>query len=147
LKNWIPKVLQSAVTFVSSDITKGNAWFESLSTELKNSDYAILCLTPDNIKSPWLNFEAGALFDRFNSSKVCPFLFNIQPSDIDGPLKQLQAAVFTKEDIFKLISSLNDLMETKIDNERFKDVFEKHWPELKQSFDNIHVKQTQPVKN
>lgn len=143
LNNWIPRVLQSAKTFISLDIAKGNTWFESLSTELKNSNYGILCLTEDNIESPWLNFEAGALFSKFDSSNVCPFLYNLQPSDIDGPLKQLQATVYTKEDVFRLISRLNDLMDNKLDPEILKDAFETRWPGLEKSFDEIHLEETQ----
>jgi hypothetical protein len=139
LKDWIPNVLQSTNTFISSDIAKGKPWFESISTALKNSDYGILCLTNDNIKSPWLNFEAGALFIGFSSDRVCPFLYNLQLSDIDGPLKQLQATVYKKEDVFRLISNINDLTDNKLDSGRLKNTFEKYWPDLKQSLDGINV--------
>lgn len=144
LNNWIPRVLQSVKAFISSDIAKGNTWFQSISTELKNSDYGILCLTKDNIMSPWLNFEAGALYIKFESSRVSPFLYDLQPSDIDGPLKHLQATVYTKEDVFRLISDINDLTDNKLDPEILKDSFETRWPDLERSFDDIHLEETQP---
>ena len=147
LNDWIPNVLQTAETFVSSDIAKGNTWFESISAELKNTDYGIICITEENSRSPWLNFEAGALFIKLNSSKVCPFLYDLQPSDIDGPLQQLQATVYTKEDVFKLINSLNDSADNKLSYERLKNIFEKYWPDLQQSFNNINIEKIQFENN
>jgi hypothetical protein len=42
------------------DNEAGVRWEDVVSSELKETDFGILCLTPDNLQSTWLNFEAGA---------------------------------------------------------------------------------------
>jgi hypothetical protein len=43
------------------DNESGVRWAEVISTEPNASDFGIICLTSDDLKSTWLNFEAGAL--------------------------------------------------------------------------------------
>jgi hypothetical protein len=45
-----------------------------------------VCLTPDNIDSPWIHFEAGALSRALESAKLCPLLFGMDPTDLTGRL-------------------------------------------------------------
>ncbi len=35
--------------------------FISWSARLQETDFGIICLTPENVSAPWLLFEAGAL--------------------------------------------------------------------------------------
>jgi hypothetical protein len=135
LKEWIPNVLQSIEPYVSSeDIDKGSRWSTDIAKELVNSTYGILCVTKDNFKAPWLNFEAGALSKELDASRVCPFLFNIKKSEIEGPLLQFQATTNTKEDFFKLMSSVNNSrMDQKLPDDRLRRTFEVWWPSLEES--------------
>ena len=55
-----------------------------------------------------LNFEAGALSKSIEQSKVCPFLVDLKPSDIqNSPILQFQMASASKDDVFKLFNSIN----------------------------------------
>lgn len=109
LKNWIPNVLQLVEVFVSSeDIEKGSRWSEEIASQLSFSNFGILCLTKGNSKAPWLVFEAGALSNNVGTAKVCPFLIGVEVSEIAKPLQQFQAVTFTKQDVFKLIRSINN---------------------------------------
>jgi hypothetical protein len=58
---WLAGVLGDRVTsFLSfADIEKGEGWFERLLAELGKADAALLCLTPENLASPWMHFESG----------------------------------------------------------------------------------------
>src|SRR5213592_1171184 len=47
--------------FFSDKLEKGVAWFESILEELRAADAGVVCLTAENLESPWLHFEAGAL--------------------------------------------------------------------------------------
>jgi hypothetical protein len=47
--------------FVSDSIAKGVAWFDSILTELNRAKVGIACVTAENLHSPWMHFEAGAL--------------------------------------------------------------------------------------
>lgn len=125
LKDWIHQVLHTIDPFVSTiDIAKGSTWFNSLTTELRNSEYGILCLTNENTREPWLNFEAGAIFIKFNESRVCPFLYNIEHDKIDEPVQHLQSTSFTENDVFNLISDINKLV-NKLDDINLQKAFKK----------------------
>ncbi len=76
LRDWIPAVIPSIAPWVSSeDIPKGTRWSTEVAKELANSFSGIICVTPDNIREPWLLFEAGALSGSVEKSRVFPILF------------------------------------------------------------------------
>ncbi len=103
-KEWIPSVIQVAKPFFSpNDIDKGTRWFSDISEELDKTQIGLIFLTKDNLQAPWLMFEAGALSKYIDKARVCPILFGVEPTDIEGPLIQFQATRFTKEDIQKVI--------------------------------------------
>ena len=107
-REWLPAVIQSLEPYVSSeDIDKGARWSSDIAKELEDSTFGILCVTKDNIEAPWLSFEAGALSKTMDKSFVTPFLFDIKRSEVNGPILQFQSTVFEKDDIKKLIHTLN----------------------------------------
>jgi hypothetical protein len=133
LRDWLPSVVQSIKPYVSSeDIDKGARWSSDIAKELEQSTYGILCVTKDNIDASWLNFEAGALSKTIDKSFVSPFLFNLKRSDVRGPLLQFQSTVFEKEDVRKLLESINSRApETeRLDLAVLKRGFEVWWPHL-----------------
>jgi len=138
-KNWLPKVIQAAKPFYSPhDIGKGSRWNYDIAKELDSTSVGLICLTQDNLESPWIMFEAGALSKNVDNSKVCPILFNVEPSQIIGPLTQFQATTkFSKEEIYKTLIMLNEeLGENKLKSSDLQDQFEMWWPKLKESVEN-----------
>lgn len=112
-REWLPSVIQSLEPYVSSeDIDKGARWSSDIAKELEDSTFGILCVTKDNLHAPWLSFEAGALSKTMDKSFVTPFLFDIKRSEVNGPILQFQSTVFEKEDIKKLIHTLNKAYDT-----------------------------------
>jgi hypothetical protein len=122
LGDWLKDVIQILDPFVSSDIDKGVTWFNVIGESLKNSSFGVLCLTPENLNSDWVLFEAGALFKGIPGSRVVPLLFNIKPSDLTGPLSQFQSATDCQnvEQLFQLASSINNLIDNKLDEDRLR---------------------------
>lgn len=107
-REWLPSVIQSLEPYVSSeDIDKGARWSTDIAKELEDSTFGILCVTKDNLHAPWLSFEAGALSKTMDKAFVTPFLFDIKRSEVNGPILQFQSTIFEKEDIKKLIHTLN----------------------------------------
>lgn len=140
LKQWIPCVIQSVEPyFSSSDIDKGARWSTDIAKELQDASYGVLCVTRDNLDSAWLNFEAGALSKSIDQAKVCPFLIDIKPSDIqDSPILQFQMAKFTKEDVLKLFESINaNLDERKLTNEVLSETFDAFWPKIEKDLNEV----------
>jgi len=137
LKEWLEQCIQSVEVFFSSeDIEKGDNWQIKLSNELQDTNYGIVCLTPENIDAPWIHFEAGAL-SKMLDSKVMVLAMNINFSDIKGPLKAFQATKFERDDIFKLLKAINANQEKPLTDEKLKNSFEAFWPQFKSKIDQI----------
>lgn len=140
LKQWIPCVIQSVEPYFSSaDIDKGARWSTDIAKELQDASFGILCVTNENLSSAWLNFEAGALSKSIEQSKVCPFLVDLKPSDIqDSPILQFQMANATKDDVFKLFKSINvNLGEAKLNEVVLGTTFETFWPKIEEALNDI----------
>ena len=144
LRRWLPCVLQNVEPyFTPEDIEKGTRWSSDITGELESSDIGVICLTKSNTTQPWILFEAGALSKRFEKSKVCTVLFDLEPTDVTGPLTIFQATRFEKADFKKLVKSINAAVkENKLDDAVLDDVFEKWWPDLEQKVQTILGDQT-----
>lgn len=147
LREWLPNVIQSLDPWMSSeDIEKGARWYVDIVSELESSYYGIICLTSDNIESPWIHFEAGALSKSMEKSRVCPYLFHIDPSIIKGPLVLFQAAKSTKDDTKKLLHSINQaLAENALSTEKLDKTFERWWPDLNAKLEEISKMKDMPI--
>jgi hypothetical protein len=131
LRNWLPYVLHEIEPYVSSeDIDKGANWSASLGRELDSSNYGIICVTKENQHAPWLNFEAGALAKSFTQARVTPFLLDLVPVDVKGPLSLFQATTADKDDVERLIRSINGICERSLSDERVSETVNVWWPKL-----------------
>jgi len=132
LRELLPTVIQAVQPyFTPDDIEKGARWNIEISKELEESSVGILCLTQNNLKAPWLMFEAGALAKSLEKSRVIPILFGVEPSELSGPLVQFQAVSFNRDDIYKLVKTINKALgKDKLDSQILSSVYDKWWPEL-----------------
>lgn len=144
LRDWLPSVIQSIQPYVSSeDIDKGARWSSDIAGELHESTYGLICLTRDNINAPWINFEAGALGKSIDKARVSPFLFRIRRSEVEGPILQFQSTIFEKEDVLKLLKSVNDACGADgLEDSRLERSFEVWWPELERQLNEVPQEQT-----
>lgn len=150
LRDWLPFVIQSIQPYVSSeDIDKGTRWSIDIAKELEDSSFGILCVTPQNLEAPWINFEAGALSKAFNNSNVSPFLFGLKPSELKkSPLLQFQSTLYEKKDFVKLILSINNALGSdKLDENKLKRTFEVWWDNLKEKLDSYLPESTNATTN
>lgn len=138
-RDWLPAVIQSLEPYVSSeDIDKGARWSSDIANELDDSSFGILCVTKQNIDAPWLNFEAGALSKTMDKSFVSPFLFNIKRSEVNGPVLQFQSTIFEKDDVEKLIKTLNKACgEFQLKENLLSKAFDVWWPTLEHKLKEI----------
>jgi hypothetical protein len=134
LYDWLPAVLQAVAPYVSSeDIDKGARWNTDISKELENASFGILCITPENVEAPWLNFEAGALSKSLDRGRVAPLLFKVERTAITGPLLQFQSTLLDTDDVRKLVKSLNvALGDQALEESRLDEVFDVWWPHLEE---------------
>lgn len=143
-RDWLPIVIQSVTTYVSSeDIDKGARWSNDIAKELETCSYGVICVTKENIAAPWVNFEAGALSKFVNEGYVSPFLLNLKKSEVKGPLLQFQATAYEKEDVRKLLYSINKACgEEGLEVSRLDTAFNLMWDNLKGQLDEIIQKYT-----
>jgi catechol 2,3-dioxygenase-like lactoylglutathione lyase family enzyme len=117
------------------DVPKGAHWPKTLSEELEQSQAGVICVTQENKEKPWLLFEAGSLARNFSDqSRLCVMLFDLESKELPGPLSFYQAATTEKEDMWKLLLSLNRIAgDHKLDDDRLRRAFERSWPDLDSS--------------
>ena len=83
LRGWLPKIINAIKPWLSSeDIDKGARWSTDVASRLEAAKAGIICLTPSNLHSDWILFEAGALSKTLKNTFVCPFLIGLDPSDV-----------------------------------------------------------------
>lgn len=138
LHDWMPLVLHYVETWLSkADIEAGQRWADQVARELEASNFGILCITKENVASPWVLFEAGALAKSMQGSRVVPFLLDLEFSDITGPLAQFQAKKVDRAGVFEVVQSLNQLAQTPVPEDRVRQLFEALWPELEKKVSKI----------
>ena len=137
LSIWIPTIIQTVDVFYSpNDIAKGENWSSRLSDELEQSNFGIVCLTPENTLAPWIHFEAGAL-SKVANSRVSAIMLGISPSDVKGPLARFQNTAFTREDFYRLFLSINSSHEAPLRQAVLEHAFDNSWEKLERDITAI----------
>lgn len=145
-RDWVPLVLQESSPFMSStDIDLGTRWNDKINSQLEKSTIGILFLTPENIDSPWLNFEAGALSKSIGTeSKIIPILFGNDDLTVKiskTPLKQFQSLLHPdKQGFNSLVTTLNASMENSLSEKQLKTTFDMWWPGFEDDLQKINQK-------
>jgi hypothetical protein len=126
-----------------TDISKGTYWPDELIDQLTKCNYAILCLTNENITNPWILFEAGFYAKIFKRSFICPYLLGFtQDKLISSPLALFQSAKADYGDTLGLLTAINEAYcsfyrspgeETHITNEWIENNFKAHWPKFQRN--------------
>jgi len=121
----------------TGDIEKGSLWFNDLNDQLKDTPVGIICLTRDNADARWILFEAGALAKGLTTSRVCTLLIDFEHSELKRPLSEFNGTRPTKEDMFKLVETINSaLAEKALPRETLDVVFDKFWSDFKDKVDS-----------
>lgn len=132
LRDWLPMIINAAKPFLSvSDLEKGTRWSSELALRLHTAKAGIICVTPSNIHSDWLLFETGALSKTIADTFVCPLLIGLEPSNLKGPLAQFQATKTTKNDVLRLMKTLNTALgDQGLSESHIEKAFTGWWPQL-----------------
>jgi hypothetical protein len=147
LHDWIPLVLHYVEPWLSeADIGAGERWADAVAKELESSNFGIICITRENVNSPWILFEAGALAKSMQGSRVIPLLLDLEFRDITGPLAQFQAKKFEKSGLCEVIISLNQVSNNQVLETRANQLFEALWPKFEETITKI-PEQTGIVKH
>ena len=92
--------------FISSEIAPGTRWLDAVERAIDEADAIVVFLTPDNLRSPWAHFEAGAVSRKARDS-VYLYLVGVRPSDVGSPLGAYQGTEVTEEATRRLFARLH----------------------------------------
>jgi hypothetical protein len=138
LRDWMPFVLHYVRPWLSQqDIAAGDRWSVEVGSELSESNFGIICLTPENLTAPWILFEAGAISKSFATGAVCPYLYDVDFSAIVGPLSQFQGKKADYQSTKELLVSINAKSSTPIEPSRLDKLYHTFWPDLEEMLANI----------
>lgn len=138
LRDWVPLVAQAADPWMSEkDIHAGARWSHELDMRLGESKFGIICLTPENLGNTYIHFEAGAIskaVENAEKERVVPYLLDLSPAEVTGPLSGFQMAMADQHGTLKLLGDLHAALGSQaLDPAGIKPLFEAMWPRLEAS--------------
>lgn len=133
--------------FVSSDensISSGSKWLDNITNALSSCAIELILCSPNSVKRPWINFEAGAGWVR--DIPVIPLCHSgMKPSKLPVPINSLQAAEITEAAslrlIFPVLASAIGCKCPKVDFTEFTDKmkeFEENYSFWDSAIDKLH---------
>lgn len=139
LADWLPLVVPGVHPFMSEQSLRAGVFHhEALRQEIQDAAYCIVCVTPENIREPWLNYEAGAIAERLNG-RTCPYLFEeAKFNDLaPTPLSRLQGRKVNRDDTLSLVQEVASGLPVEYQPKRLDRVFGAFWQELEEKLKGI----------
>ena len=138
LREWFPLVLHFVDPWLSqSDIQAGERWSIEIAKELESCNFGVICITRENLSSPWILFEAGALAKSIQDGRVIPLLLDLDFKEISGPLAQFQAKKSDGAGIRELVVSLNKAATNPVPETQLEKLFSALWDDLERQITSI----------
>jgi hypothetical protein len=138
IRDWLPLILHYVQPWLSeADISAGERWAEVVAKELETTNFGLLCVTRENLASPWVLFEAGSLAKSLQGSRVIPLLLELDFSDISGPLAQFQAKKVDRAGLSEVVMSINQAAEHPVPDVRVSQLFDALWPQLEKQLGSL----------
>jgi hypothetical protein len=130
-REWLPVVLQSVKPWMSPEIEKGLRGQEVISDKLSKVKVGIVCLTPENMREPWILFESGALSKAVDKqSYVCTYLLGgLKFTEVEPPLSAFQHTSPDKADTLRLLNTINTALAVDpVESTILERAFDGLWP-------------------
>ncbi len=140
IREFFAGVFPHAIVFLSStDIEHGEHWPTRLAEQLGNTHFGLICVSPASQRSPWLNFEAGALSKHLSNARVTPILFGMSPSDLKPPLSLYQCATYSRGDMLRVVLSFNSQSNPQeaLTTVALAAAFDEHWRALYKTLETL----------
>jgi|GEM_PF-5302233 len=140
LAKWLPNVLRNVDALWSDRAATGEQLFGEINEMLKQADFVILCLTPENVRNIWISYEAGVVFGKTErTAKVCPYLIKTGPNftrtKLPTPLVHFNGVMADRSGTRKLVGDINKAAKNPLSNTALDEIFKKKWPALKRVLD------------
>ena len=142
LRDWLKMLLQETQPWMSAhDMDKGVKWIQELGTQLKECNFGICCLTPENQDDSWLHFEAGAVSKPGEAARMYTLLYEMEYSDVHYPLASFQHTKLDKGDMRKLVGDINKSLKVQLETPALDELFNVLWEKFE-----AKLKKVPPVK-
>lgn len=149
LHNWLPKVIQAVKPWMSDkDIEAGAFWDDQIRSNAHSAEFLIVCVTSENVRAPWLNYEAGAIAERLKG-RACPYLIGVSKNQLGpAPLSRLQAKESTETETLELVKAVNSALgERRLEPRVLEDTFRMFWPELASGLETLPMQSQEDVRS
>ncbi|HMG74007.1 MAG TPA: TIR domain-containing protein [Pyrinomonadaceae bacterium] len=147
LNELLPRVIRTIEPFYSPKIEKGKKWSSEIQSALKATRFGIVCLTPDNLNSPWLHYEAGAL-SKTQGALLWTFLHKVKHEDVPSPLGEFQHTVARKDEVLDLLKTINAQLKKAtrrpLNDRLLTEKFERDWPQMEKRLEAAERKFAKP---
>jgi hypothetical protein len=134
---WLNEVIPNIETWMSEELTPGTAaWFNDLNERLRQADFAVICVNPDNWDNPWLSYEPGVVIGKTHKeARVCPYLIDPYAlrRNLPEPLKLFWAEKPTEDGTYRLVKIIHETANGLLSDKsakKLKRVVKDKWPPL-----------------
>lgn len=129
----MPLLIHHAEPWISQlDLEPGTLWRDALIGALRDTEFGIICLTPENVDSAWLRFEAAALMSK-GDIPVVPFLLPFAEFQVPFPFDLVQHISGTREGTKRLMVYINSRSRPPVPEGTLLRAFERWWPDFESS--------------
>jgi hypothetical protein len=144
LYEWVPRVIQTVRPWLSEEMPKGVRWSPQIAKALEDTNFGVVCVTPENRGEAWLNFEAGALSKKLADAHVCAYLIDFRKTtDVVGPLKDFQLTQTNRDDTFRLMKTINAVQgDAALSDKVLEDTFDIWWDRLEEKLKHVPSAET-----
>jgi TIR domain len=138
-RHWLKEKIGPSRPWTSSvdiPLLGSSEWRGQILDALESSQICVSFLTIDNLKDPWLLFEAGAVVQRMRREQkrtIALVLLDLKPGDVEEPLVAYQLTPFTRDGLSKLVGEINAQVGDPSYSTSVKDSFDKDWPTLERA--------------
>jgi len=151
---WLPQVMNAVEPWMSaSSMEAGKLSIPQITEALSSTKFGIICVTPENQRKQWLQFEAGALSKATDgvAGHAIPLLIGFNKmEDLEPPLGHFQAHMTSKDDLWNIVVTMNTALEDDARPEAaLRTAFDKWWPDLEETLievTNQSVGEAPPVR-
>lgn len=138
LQEWLPTLMDDVDPWVSSvSIQAGMHWLGQVNARLDTAVFGIVLVTLENKGKEWLNFEAGALGQRFvgnERGRVVPITVDFtSATELPTTLSQFQAVPMDRDGLWRAAQSLAESLGK--NESAVQRRFDGSWDDLKTKLD------------
>lgn len=145
LQDWLKRVIQI------SDPILVNCDDESRDSHLHDQlisvgeCFGVLCLTKENHNDAGVLFDAGVMTNILPKHRLFGVLSGLEAAEISRPLQRLSLLSIRKDDIWKLVRTINDSIgERALNNIILEDIFNTFWANFEKKTERMTHIETEP---